>query len=34
MQLIFRGVLPFVVLQLIGLLLILFFPQIALWPLG
>jgi tripartite ATP-independent transporter DctM subunit len=34
MQLIFRGVLPFVGLQLIGLLLILLFPQIALWPLG
>ena len=34
MQLIFRGVLPFVGLQLIGLLAILLFPQIALWPLG
>jgi tripartite ATP-independent transporter DctM subunit len=34
MQTIFRGVLPFVGLQLIGLLVILFFPQIALWPLG
>jgi tripartite ATP-independent transporter DctM subunit len=33
MQLIFRGVLPFVGLQLFGLLLILLFPQIALWPL-
>jgi TRAP-type mannitol/chloroaromatic compound transport system permease large subunit len=33
MQLIFRGVLPFVGLQLIGLLTILLFPQIALWPL-
>jgi tripartite ATP-independent transporter DctM subunit len=34
MQLIFRGVLPFVGLQLIGLLAVLLFPQIALWPLG
>jgi tripartite ATP-independent transporter DctM subunit len=34
MQLIFRGVLPFVGLQLIGLLVVLLFPQIALWPLG
>jgi tripartite ATP-independent transporter DctM subunit len=34
MQTIFRGVLPFVGLQLIGLLVVLFFPQIALWPLG
>jgi tripartite ATP-independent transporter DctM subunit len=34
MQLIFRGVLPFVGLQLIGLLMVLLFPQIALWPLG
>jgi tripartite ATP-independent transporter DctM subunit len=33
MQTIFRGVLPFVGLQLIGLLVVLFFPQIALWPL-
>ncbi|MEM7022916.1 MAG: TRAP transporter large permease subunit [Pseudomonadota bacterium] len=33
MQTIFRGVLPFVGLQLIGLVLILLFPQIALWPL-
>ena len=32
MQLIFRGVLPFVGLQLIGLLTVLLFPQIALWP--
>jgi tripartite ATP-independent transporter DctM subunit len=30
---IFAGVLPFVGLQLIGLLLVLIFPQIALWPL-
>jgi tripartite ATP-independent transporter DctM subunit len=34
MQLIFRGVLPFVALQLIGLLVVLLFPQVALWPLG
>ena len=34
MQMIFRGVLPFVSLQLIGLMLVLLFPQIALWPLG
>ena len=34
MQTIFKGVLPFVGLQLVGLLVILFFPQIALWPLG
>ena len=33
MQTIFKGVLPFVGLQLIGLFLILMFPQIALWPL-
>ena len=31
-QTIFKGVLPFVGLQLIGLFLILFFPEIALWP--
>ncbi|MDH3661991.1 MAG: TRAP transporter large permease subunit [Alphaproteobacteria bacterium] len=31
-QTIFKGVLPFVGLQLIGLFLILFFPDIALWP--
>ncbi len=31
-QMIFKGVLPFVGLQLIGLFLILFFPEIALWP--
>ncbi|NJO38544.1 MAG: TRAP transporter large permease subunit [Rhizobiales bacterium] len=31
-QMIFKGVLPFVVLQLIGLFLVLFFPEIALWP--
>ena len=31
-QMIFKGVLPFVGLQLIGLFLILFFPDIALWP--
>ena len=30
---IFAGVLPFVCLQLIGLLLVLIFPEIALWPL-
>ncbi len=34
MQTIFRGVLPFVGLQLVGLLVVLFFPRIALWPLG
>jgi tripartite ATP-independent transporter DctM subunit len=34
MHTIFKGVLPFVGLQLIGLLAILLFPQIALWPLG
>jgi tripartite ATP-independent transporter DctM subunit len=34
MHTIFKGVLPFVGLQLIGLLVILFFPQVALWPLG
>jgi tripartite ATP-independent transporter DctM subunit len=33
MHTIFKGVLPFVGLQLIGLLVILLFPQIALWPL-
>jgi tripartite ATP-independent transporter DctM subunit len=31
---IFAGVLPFVILQVVGLLLVLAFPQIALWPLG
>lgn len=31
-QMIFKGALPFVGLQLIGLFLILFFPEIALWP--
>ena len=31
---IFAGVLPFVGLQLIGLLIVLLFPQVALWPLG
>jgi TRAP-type mannitol/chloroaromatic compound transport system permease large subunit len=30
----FAGVLPFVLLQVIGLLLVLMLPQIALWPLG
>jgi tripartite ATP-independent transporter DctM subunit len=34
MQTIFAGVLPFIGLQLIGLLLVLLFPRIALWPLG
>ena len=34
MQTIFTGVLPFIGLQVIGLLLVLLFPQIALWPLG
>jgi tripartite ATP-independent transporter DctM subunit len=34
MQTIFSGVLPFIGLQVIGLLLVLLFPQIALWPLG
>jgi tripartite ATP-independent transporter DctM subunit len=33
MQTIFTGVLPFIGLQAIGLLLVLLFPQIALWPL-
>ena len=31
LQQIFRAVLPFIVLQIIGLLLVMFFPQIALW---
>ncbi|MGH6900991.1 MAG: hypothetical protein ACREH3_16790 [Geminicoccales bacterium] len=30
---IFAGVLPFMLLQVTGLLLVLGFPQIALWPL-
>jgi tripartite ATP-independent transporter DctM subunit len=34
MQTIFTGLLPFIGLQAIGLLLVLLFPQIALWPLG
>ena len=34
LQTIFKGVLPFIGLQVIGLLLVLLFPQIALWPLG
>ena len=34
MQTIFTGVLPFIGLQVIGLLAVLLFPQIALWPLG
>ena len=34
MQTIFTGVLPFIGLQVIGLLLVLLFPQVALWPLG
>jgi tripartite ATP-independent transporter DctM subunit len=34
LQTIFSGVLPFVLLQLTGLILVLLFPQIALWPLG
>ena len=33
MQTIFAGVLPFIGLQVIGLLAVLLFPQIALWPL-
>ena len=28
---IYRGIIPFVVLQLVGLVLILLFPQLALW---
>ena len=31
LQQIFRAVLPFIVLQIIGLLMVMFFPQIALW---
>lgn len=31
LQEIFRAVLPFIVLQIIGMLLVMFFPQIALW---
>jgi len=31
---IFAGVLPFVLLQVTGLLIVLLFPQLALWPLG
>ncbi len=34
MQTILRGVLPFVGLQLIALLVVLLFPQIAPWPFG
>jgi tripartite ATP-independent transporter DctM subunit len=34
MQTIFTGVLPFIGLQVIGLVLVLLFPQIALWPLS
>jgi TRAP-type mannitol/chloroaromatic compound transport system permease large subunit len=32
LQEIFVGVLPFIGLQLVALLLVLFFPQITLWP--
>jgi len=31
LQIIFAGVLPFVTLQVTGLILVLLFPQIALW---
>ena len=31
---IFAGVLPFVLLQVSGLLIVLLLPQVALWPLG
>jgi TRAP-type mannitol/chloroaromatic compound transport system permease large subunit len=31
---IFASVLPFVLLQVTGLLIVLVFPQLALWPLG
>jgi len=30
-QSIYRGIIPFVILQLIGLILVMAFPQIALW---
>ena len=31
MQDIYRGIIPFVILQLIGLATVFFFPQVALW---
>jgi TRAP-type mannitol/chloroaromatic compound transport system permease large subunit len=30
-QSIYRGIVPFVIIQLIGLILVIIFPQIALW---